>query len=277
MTKELKPAFKDEAQLLGWGDSDRSGAWLKLRVLPEDLENFRGKQGTVYAVVMVEIDAMSGKPETKKSTKQSPNGTQTVTKQSEKTSSGKPKGPYGDFAASLHKSGFFIDPKVWGALGGDKSYQKWCHTQPCVVTDDFDYVEITPGGGLEPRCDYAHVNTAANSGKGFKAEYSGLPMKHVVHLLSHNTGETAIYKEYVMRAVGALPEGDIEIATREWLEKLVGRHLQAWAHSSICKKAGVKSLTDVDPIKLYNWAVKAKIANHLPKMFKKHKETHEVT
>ena len=262
MTDEIKPAFKDEAQLLGWGDSDRSGAWLKLRVLPEDLENFRGKQGTVYAVVMVEIDGMSGKPETKKSTKQAPNGSQMVAKQSEKT-------PYGALIAKLHTGGLFMCPAVWMVLGGSKSYEKWSQLQPCIVCGDMDYVEVTPGEGLVGRCEFSHIKTAANSGTGIKPEFSGNPMCNKHHSLQHNSGEIAVYQEYVMRTVGAIDDGeDIKIAAMSWLEKQNAENIVKWAHAKLGVVLKVEKLSECHPKYIYAWAAKNKLLKYLPAAFR---------
>lgn len=54
-------SYKDEVQLLGYGESDSYGPWIKLRLLdPESLAVFRGedtgkKTGKRYACVLVEI------------------------------------------------------------------------------------------------------------------------------------------------------------------------------------------------------------------------------
>jgi len=54
----------EDMQLLGYGESDSSGCWLKFQVLPEDLDKFRGLKGTVFNMTMVKL-ADSGEPEPK--------------------------------------------------------------------------------------------------------------------------------------------------------------------------------------------------------------------
>src|SRR4030066_2228611 len=53
--------WSDEAQLLGYGESDSTGAWLKFRLTPEDLDKLRGHKGTVFYLTTVEI-AADGQP-----------------------------------------------------------------------------------------------------------------------------------------------------------------------------------------------------------------------
>lgn len=48
--------WTDDAQLMGYGESDSSGAWIKLQVTPETLESFRGLKGTVFNVTMVRYE-----------------------------------------------------------------------------------------------------------------------------------------------------------------------------------------------------------------------------
>jgi len=47
--------FSDEMKLMGYGESDSSGAWIKCQILPEDLDKFRGLKGQRFAVTMVMI------------------------------------------------------------------------------------------------------------------------------------------------------------------------------------------------------------------------------
>lgn len=57
--------WSDESQLMGYGESDSSGAWLKFQIHPEDLEKFRGLKGTVFHLTMVKIQD-NGEPEKQK-------------------------------------------------------------------------------------------------------------------------------------------------------------------------------------------------------------------
>ncbi len=56
MNTEALVYFADDTQLMGYGESDSSGAWIKLQILPEQLEKFRGLKGTVFHAVFVRQD-----------------------------------------------------------------------------------------------------------------------------------------------------------------------------------------------------------------------------
>lgn len=47
--------FTEEVMLMGYGESDSSGAWIKLQVKPEDLDNFRGLKGQRFACALQEF------------------------------------------------------------------------------------------------------------------------------------------------------------------------------------------------------------------------------
>jgi len=50
-----------EAQLMGYGESDSSGAWIKLQVLAEDLDHFRGLKGTTFDLTLENPNQPIGK------------------------------------------------------------------------------------------------------------------------------------------------------------------------------------------------------------------------
>ena len=55
--------FTGEVQLMGYGESDSSGAWIKLQVTPEDLEAFRGLKGTTFDILLANPDQPIGAPQ----------------------------------------------------------------------------------------------------------------------------------------------------------------------------------------------------------------------
>lgn len=57
--------WAEDAQLMGYGETDTSGAWLKFQIAPEDLEKFRGLKGTVFFATLVKRQD-SGEPEIQK-------------------------------------------------------------------------------------------------------------------------------------------------------------------------------------------------------------------
>ncbi len=63
---EVSTHWAGEGQLLGYGESDSTGAWLKIRVTPEDLEHFRGLKGTTFDVLFANPDQPTGQLTEKK-------------------------------------------------------------------------------------------------------------------------------------------------------------------------------------------------------------------
>lgn len=53
--EDVQVHWSSDAQLMGYGESDSSGAWIKLQVEADDLESFRGLKGVVFQVVMVQL------------------------------------------------------------------------------------------------------------------------------------------------------------------------------------------------------------------------------
>ena len=49
-----------EAQIMGYGESDSSGCWLKLQITEEDLAKVRGKKGVACEFTLREQDPMTG-------------------------------------------------------------------------------------------------------------------------------------------------------------------------------------------------------------------------
>ena len=98
--------WSDEAQLLGYGESDSTGAWLKFRVNPEDLEEFRGLKGTVFYLTVIQMDA-EGKPVAR---------TAAVDAPVEPEKPAQPAHEYGQQASDLYRNGFFLVPDVLRAM-----------------------------------------------------------------------------------------------------------------------------------------------------------------
>jgi hypothetical protein len=183
------------------------------------------------------------------------------------------KGPYGEFAAHLYRDGFFMNPHVRSLLGTDENYQEWTRLQPCVVTGQHDYVELTSGGGLEPRCEYCHVRRSGEAGTSLKPEYSGVPMKHSVHKLQHDKGETEAYYLYLSGKgkIGERQPGD-ELIAREWFEKKAANNLYRWARERMCSIFNIESLTFLNPSDLINWADERNVTKYLPRIYREYTE-----
>lgn len=156
--------FMGETKLMGYGESDTSGAWIKLQVMPDDLEIFRGLKGEVFDTALRNVDKGQIKAvETPK------------------------KGEWGKEAQILRQSGFFRSPAVWRAVGTDKDYLEWLKTQECAAKHL---------GGCEGDIVAAHVRRISNgSGVGIKPkEFSAIPLCHRHHMLQHQKGESEFHE-----------------------------------------------------------------------------------
>lgn len=68
--------------------------------------------------------------------------------------------------------------------GTDKQYRAWIQRQPSCISGRFsEWV------GGEGRCEAAHVRRAGESGTGFKAPYSCVPLTRKEHAEQHQYGE----------------------------------------------------------------------------------------
>lgn len=182
------------------------------------------------------------------------------------------KGPYGELATHLYRDGFFMNPHVREALGTDAQYQDWTRHQPCIITGDFDYVEVTSGGGLVPRCEYCHVRRSGDAGTSIKPEYSGVPMKHAPHQLQHSGGEVEAYYMYLSgkgKVIERRPS-DVDVA-KSWFEKKAANNLYKFCRMALCKTLNVESLTFISPAEMINWAEKNDIVKYLPRAYREYK------
>ena len=57
---EVKSHWSGEVQLMGFGESDSSGAWVKFQVTPEDLDSFRGLKGNVFDMLLANMEQTIG-------------------------------------------------------------------------------------------------------------------------------------------------------------------------------------------------------------------------
>ena len=57
---DVKTHWSGEVQLMGFGESDSSGAWIKFQVQPEDLDHFRGLKGNVFDMLLANMEQTIG-------------------------------------------------------------------------------------------------------------------------------------------------------------------------------------------------------------------------
>ena len=91
-------------------------------------------------------------------------------------------------ASARHCSRHMIDPDILTLArkkGTDKQYRRWISHQPSCVSGMFS--EWVDGIG---RTEAAHVRRAGQSGTGYKAEYSCVPLTRQEHADQHQHGES---------------------------------------------------------------------------------------
>ena len=247
--------WRNDAQQVGFGESDSKGGWVKFRVEPKDLAFFRGQKDEPFYWKFIMMEKV-----------------EKVVKRKAKAKAN--KGEFSHEVRDLHQHGFFKNPKLWEIVGTDKQYQAWTRKRPCVVSGEFDY-DTTKG---EERTEFAHVRRAGDSGTGYKAEFSGVPLTHEIHAnYQHQHGETKAYAFYLDRR--GKRDGVIsEVAAKEWFNKKALENVEKWAHemtlfsiNQALAKAGqpvVDSLTKIKPKTLHWWAEKHGLHAYLPRCYK---------
>lgn len=148
--------------------------------------------------------------------------------------------PYGEAYKALYLHGWFYSRDVAEALGTDAEYQDWVRTQPSAYSGGCDW-DCDKG---EPRCEYAHVRRARDSGTGYKPKFSGIPLTHAEHHIQHQHGESAL-------------EG-LD------MEKKAGEYLAKWIKIKLYQLFGVQSLGEVEPRKFRETMIALSIAGTLP-------------
>ncbi len=167
---ETEPLFLDELQLIGFGESDSTGPWLKFRLAdPSQLAVFRGLKGESLPVAIgkPDIEAAAAPPK-------------------------KPeKGPYGEYWKKL-MAGWNVEGEhvfltdftsVLELLGTDTNFLGWLHQEPCCVVGSRHDGDIVA----------AHVRRVnKGAGQGIKPKFSAVPMCDGHHRLQHSQGESAV-------------------------------------------------------------------------------------
>lgn len=149
---------------------------------------------------------------------------------------------YGDYAKDLKISAFFRMPAVWQHIGSDEEYLAWLRKQRCAYTNEL--------GGENDSIDAAHVRRVSDgSGVGLKPKYSAIPLKHSIHVLQHNSGESFLKDQ-------------------EWFDKKRIEYVSEWAWETLKNKLGYDSWAAVPPILLCNWSSERGLFDYLPSRYK---------
>lgn len=156
------------------------------------------------------------------------------------------KGPWGKYAATLYKNGFFHAPKVLAAIGTDEQYRHWIQTQPSAYSGD--YSEWVNGDG---RCIAAHVRRAGEAGTSYKPMYACIPLTNYEHMLQHKIGESAL-------------------TGLDW-DKARFEYLTKWCVETFYEIFSVDSLTKIHPDDFTHWCEENDLGVYLPKMYREFK------
>lgn len=228
----------EAGRLLGYGESDTSGKWIKFELTQDQsesdpLDKFRGLKGQCFDLV---IDP-SENQETRKPKKV--------------------KGEYGKFAQALKLSSFFRTPQVWEKLGTDKEFREWIQQQKSCISGN--YSEVVNGEG---RCIAAHVRRSNNSGVAHKPEYACVPLTDPEHQLQHATGEAHCLYSF-------LPEKQKEPFSEQeakaWFDKQRIKYVSQWAWERAKFYMGIDSMSQVPPENIWIWAKTNDIEKYLPR------------
>ena len=274
---DLLPTFSGETQLMGWGESDIQGPWIKLRLIDADaLLPFRGmtkargdKAGQRLACVLVEI----GEDEVPVQAPGSAVGRYIETGEaSQETRNSiannalcKVEKPFGKQASELYRTGFFYVPAVLEAIGTDAEFLDWIRAQPCAVTGERDYHKDEATGTVTERCDPAHVRTVANgAGTGIKPSYCAIPLVHSLHDLETSFGKAALYvAAHANKRHDERPEETERLAS-EWMDKQRNEYVVAWASKTLAAHFKQPSMGFVPPTDMRLWAKEHSVAQWLP-------------
>lgn len=135
------------------------------------------------------------------------------------------KGEHGQASKILYAAGVHRSALVREALGGDAAYLAWIREQPCCSTRTEHSTWIQA----------AHVRrVAAGAGTGTKPLYSVVPLCDACHRLQHTQGESAV-------------------GGKDYLDKQVQKHLDAWAWHALARALGCESMTHANPSTVVAW------------------------
>jgi len=213
--------LNEDMQLLGYGESDTSGAWIKFQILPEDLEKFRGLKGTIFNNTLVKLNSNTGEPEEQKRPK--------------KAKKPPAEGPYGDAYKTLFANGFFNLPDVLTAIGTDAHFLEWIRHQPCAMTGKFDYNKDEGTGVVKELCEAAHYRSIEDgAGVAIKPLYSAIPLVHAWHLAQTDFGYAAMgNNNYQNETPKSLDQCGDEQIGREWFQKKRDYYAAQWVKTRL--------------------------------------------
>lgn len=168
--------------------------------------------------------------------------------------------PYSEEAQKLWQSGFIDQMEVIQLIGSDDDFAHWIQYQKCCICGSGDYVQETG----ELMCEAAHVRRAGESGTAYKQDYSRVPMCHKHHYHQHQQGELFVFLE-------RYPEEDepdtyaLGAKAKEWFDKKALEYLRKWVWEGLKRELGHEHWYQVPPELVTKWAKAYEVEKFLPR------------
>lgn len=200
-----------EVKIMGYGESDTSGAWMKLQITPEELAVLRGRKGECCEITLRIIDHMTGQP-----ADTSGDGEKDEVKK-------------GSLAYKMHRNGYFYNPKLWEAMESagiytQEDHKAWLETLPCysrhnaqanwneftgviVITEHLkQFLESLCNCTGDPdRRIVHHTRDAVNAGTATKPpDWWGIPTCDYHHRLAHSSAVTPEFNKSLIEYAAGL-------------------------------------------------------------------------
>jgi hypothetical protein len=144
-------------------------------------------------------------------------------------------GKYSDAAKVLQLSGFFRNPMVWAALGGEEAYKSWLSDRACCAA-------------VNPSC--------VSPGQATAIKGSAYDQFHFVALCS----EHAPLMENRIDSIGG----------RHLLDQRRGMQMNEWSLQALCQRLSTVSLSSSHPRLVVEWAASNGVDALLPRQYVNH-------
>ena len=257
--------FIDQLKIMGYGESDSSGCWMKFQLTPELLEVVRGRKGEMVEVAARLIDN-AGEHVPPGPNKPPATYDEVVIEKPLKNEVVVTKGEHGKYWQGVIAHGTFNAPPVLEAIGTDEDFLHWIRKQPSCLSGAHDWDELNGEGRNEP----AHVRRISEgAGEGTKPDYYCVPMTHAEHFLQHQSGETACLNLHGPKKRGADPGSYNEAEAFEWFEKKAQHYRTEWASQTLAETLGFERRSKCPPKNVEAWTQLWDLCKYFPKTFEK--------
>lgn len=239
----------DQLKIMGYGESDTSGCWLKLQVDADHMDLLRGRKGEMVEVAIRLLDN---------------DGNYIPVEQPDVPRETSKKGPHGKYWAHLFRAGTFHAPDVLAEIGSDDEFLEWVRTQPSCLSGNQDWDEKRGEG----RCEAAHVRRVSEgSGTAIKPPYFAVPLTHEEHRWQHDKGEFAAIEKFAPQMVKHYGKKHLtnEDGAAQWFERQANKYRFEWASSRLARALNhVDGRSYCSPDEVLEWARKCGLERFFP-------------